>query len=540
MIPPRPMSTLQIMRQLENGIIRIPDFQREPVWDANQVEMLLDSILKGYPLGSFLLWKTSDKLKERNPLNLPARPETIEKMYLLDGQQRALALYGIFKNCLRLRSGRKRVEYRAYFDLSTETFSLYKKRDIERGKVNLSEDQVPLDEAILVDTNRQSIEKSPTLVRKLMHENKEEQFKALDRLFQAFRDPIVSAIIVEGANLDGACEIFVRLNKQGTPLNVVDIMVAKTYSRSPYFNLREKLDEVNNELAPSFILRELTILESVVACLEKGVSERNILSSAKENKLRDSWDECIEALKRAIDHLQGRKIVPVSKFLPFDILLAPLTYFFFNNERPNSTQLNELEKFFWRASASQRYIEGQNSKIAEKKKSMDSIINGDVAPNFDVNFTKASIKNQELRFGSSFCKTILCLYSTLSPKDFRTGEEVPLADCFASANARQIHHIFPRKYLKTLSNEPRYNTRIKPFVNSVANVCLITTLSNQIIGSKKPSEYLAELQNPNLKSVLESHLIIGETYESLMRDDFDEFLSNRTNDICAKLREKVR
>lgn len=272
MIPPSPYSILQIMAEIKSGIIRIPDFQRDPVWNANQVEVLLDSILKGYPLGAFLLWKTNDTLKERNPLNLPARPATIEKKYLLDGQQRAITLYSIFENRLKIRSGRKRVEYRAYFDISNSKFNLYKKTDLDKGKVNLSEYQVPLDNAILINTELHSIEKSPDLVRYLMRNNKEIEFNNLDRLFQTFRDPIVSAIVVEGSGLDSAVEIFVRLNKQGTPLTVVDIMVAKTYSRTPYFNLREKLDEVNNDLAASFSLKELSMLESFVACIEKGVS----------------------------------------------------------------------------------------------------------------------------------------------------------------------------------------------------------------------------------------------------------------------------
>ena len=168
MIPPTQYSTLQIMRELELGLIRIPDFQRNPVWDANRVEILLDSILKSYPLGTFLLWKTSDTLKERNPLNLPTRPDAIDKKYLLDGQQRALVLFGIFKNNLKIRSGRQSVEYRAYFDLAKNTFNLYKKTDLSKGKITLSPDQVPLDEAIIIDTTGQSIDKSPALVRRLV------------------------------------------------------------------------------------------------------------------------------------------------------------------------------------------------------------------------------------------------------------------------------------------------------------------------------------------------------------------------------------
>jgi hypothetical protein len=539
MIPPTQYSTLQIMRELELGLIRIPDFQRNPVWDANQVEILLDSILKDYPLGTFLLWKTGDKLKERNPLNLPARPETIEKKYLLDGQQRSVVLYSIFRNALKIRSGRQTVDYRAYFDLTKRTFNLYKKVDLSKGKIQLSVDQVPLDEAIVIDITGQSVDKSPALVRKLMTENKLEQFNSLDRLYQAFKGPIVGAIVVEGAGLESACEIFVRLNRLGTPLTVVDIMVAKTYSKTPYFNLREKLEEVNDNLADSFALNELTILESFSACLQKGVSEKDILRSGENNLLRDNWDSLSEALNRGIDFLKGRKIVPVSRFLPFDILLAPIAHFFYINPKANTSQLNELEKYFWRASASQRFIEGQNAKAAEDILSMDSIISGSKAPVFDYSFTKYTIRDQELRFGSSFCKTILCLYSTFTPRDFITNEIVPLDEAFATANARQIHHIFPVRYLKSLSSQADYKNKIQPYIDSVVNVCLMTALSNKLIADKKPSVYLPQLRNSELQITLQSHLVGTQSYQNLISDNFEAFLTSRADVIYDCLKTKI-
>ena len=105
-------------------------------------------------------------------------------------------------------------------------------------------------------------------------------------------------------------------------------------------------------------------------------------------------------------------------------------------------------------------------------------------------------------------------------------------------NARQIHHIFPRSYLKTLAENSGYARRIKPFINSVVNVCLVTTLSNQIVGSKPPSEYLAELSNPDMESTLESHLIRGESYKALMDNNFEAFLTHRSRDIFTVLRTK--
>lgn len=65
MITTNPLTIIQILSDVHSGRIRIPDFQRSPVWNANDVELILDSIYEGYPLGSFLLWETSDELRER-------------------------------------------------------------------------------------------------------------------------------------------------------------------------------------------------------------------------------------------------------------------------------------------------------------------------------------------------------------------------------------------------------------------------------------------------------------------------------------------
>ena len=46
-----------IIRNIESGIYQIPKFQRDFVWDKNKSAKLIESLLKGYPIGSFILWK---------------------------------------------------------------------------------------------------------------------------------------------------------------------------------------------------------------------------------------------------------------------------------------------------------------------------------------------------------------------------------------------------------------------------------------------------------------------------------------------------
>lgn len=53
----------QLKSKIEDGNIKIPQFQRQFVWNKEKATKLLDSIVKGYPIGSFILWETKSRLR---------------------------------------------------------------------------------------------------------------------------------------------------------------------------------------------------------------------------------------------------------------------------------------------------------------------------------------------------------------------------------------------------------------------------------------------------------------------------------------------
>ena len=82
------------------GDIKLPKFQRPFVWNKEDILKLLDSVYKGYPIGSILLWLTNQKLaNERRigDLEIGDRSEEYPTNYLLDGQQRLSSLCGAFE-----------------------------------------------------------------------------------------------------------------------------------------------------------------------------------------------------------------------------------------------------------------------------------------------------------------------------------------------------------------------------------------------------------------------------------------------------------
>ena len=100
--------------EIDSGQIKLPMFQREFVWDKEQSAKLIDSILKGYPIGTFIFWKTKEALRSVKDIgnhSLPETPKGDYAQYILDGQQRITSLYAIRKG-LRISKDGKEINYR--------------------------------------------------------------------------------------------------------------------------------------------------------------------------------------------------------------------------------------------------------------------------------------------------------------------------------------------------------------------------------------------------------------------------------------------
>jgi len=86
-----------LLSEVANGRLRVPRFQRPFVWRPEQMLDLFDSIERGYPIGSILIWETSmaiPSLDEVGGLEVPPRPTNTAISYILDGHQRISSLYG--------------------------------------------------------------------------------------------------------------------------------------------------------------------------------------------------------------------------------------------------------------------------------------------------------------------------------------------------------------------------------------------------------------------------------------------------------------
>jgi hypothetical protein len=112
-----------------NKELFLPHIQRPLVWEEDQMIRLFDSLMRNYPIQTLLFWRTKDEIKARKfmeQINWDAdlsdfydqivSKEGIEKVFVLDGQQRLQTLYAIFYGAISELEN-KRAE--AYFDTTS-------------------------------------------------------------------------------------------------------------------------------------------------------------------------------------------------------------------------------------------------------------------------------------------------------------------------------------------------------------------------------------------------------------------------------------
>lgn len=95
---PVPRTLKDIIMEIENGKLGLPELQRGYVWKATKVRDLLDSMMKGYPIGYLMIWDSSDSGEKVKHIGLESKPFSSPKSLIIDGQQRMTSLYAVMRH----------------------------------------------------------------------------------------------------------------------------------------------------------------------------------------------------------------------------------------------------------------------------------------------------------------------------------------------------------------------------------------------------------------------------------------------------------
>ncbi|MGN6512328.1 MAG: DUF262 domain-containing protein, partial [Lysobacteraceae bacterium] len=89
------ISISTLVDMYKRGELRLPEIQRHYVWRATRVRDLLDSLYRGYPSGSILMWETDEPVPTRDSAIVQDTSAFVGRKLLLDGQQRLTSLTAV-------------------------------------------------------------------------------------------------------------------------------------------------------------------------------------------------------------------------------------------------------------------------------------------------------------------------------------------------------------------------------------------------------------------------------------------------------------
>lgn len=525
---PLPKQFSSLMDDISSGRLKIPQFQREFVWEIKKSASLLDSVVKGYPVGSFIFWKTRERLrsvKNIGNLNLPEPAKGDYVNFVLDGQQRITSLFAALKGEKIMRENGKEEDFSEIFiDLeSTEDEKIVTTETENKNKEQL------IKLADLLHGDFISLGRYPEKYHRKMKEYKTR--------IESYN---YSVIQVGDVPIDVAAEIFTRVNEGGKPLSPFEIMVAKTYDYERDFDLSEKFDQLIDSLkdVDYETISNATVLQLAALILKKECKRKIILNLDKEEFI-DLWDQVTEAIKGSVEYFRNYYRIPVSQLLPYNALIVPFAYFFYHHkDRPTGVKQKRLEDFFWRTALGGRYSSSVESKLAQDIKKIDKILN-DELPKYDwpISTSPEFIKdNGWFNAGSSYVKAILCIYAYHQPKSFVDDSLVNISnDWLKQANSKNYHHFFPKAYLTRLKEDEKK-------INHILNITIVDDfLNKRKIRDNPPAEYMArfEKDNPHLAETMKTHLITDMDAFGVWKNDYHMFFEKRGAAVSKEIEKRI-
>lgn len=525
-IDPRPevLRIEELVMRVKDGDIKLPKFQRPFVWKKTDILKLLDSIYRGYPIGSILLWLTKQELASENrigEIDIKFRPEDYPYNYLLDGQQRLSSLCGtLYYNGTNPNS-----EWNVAFDVDKEEF-IHPKGDDKVKYLPLNKLMNTTDFLAQCAKFQSNIEESERYIRNAT------------KLLDSIKDYKIASVTIGDMELDEVAPIFERINSSGRQLTIVDLMRAATWKGG--FDLTDAINEVQSacEVKNFELVTNEHVLRNISACAGLGIHKEGI------DKLRDKTSEELqiaatstkEAYKLAVDFVTNELPLKSIKNLPYGLQLTLFVEFFNLQPRPSYESKVILKNWFWKTSFSKYFGVANTGLITRSLDQIRNFANGKT-DNLEVPSTinYEGFLRDGFRLNKATSTSFALVLAEKNPLSFLNGDRIDTYKSLAYINRLEFHHIFPKAYLKRME----FND-IK--INYHSNICMLNLGDNREILDKTPSSYFKDMQvnlGDKFSEVLESNYINDEALDCVWNDDYEGFVNARNKSIILRMKELV-
>jgi uncharacterized protein with ParB-like and HNH nuclease domain len=364
----KPITIKDAIKSIQDQEFILPAIQREFVWNTYQIELLFDSILRDYPISTFLFWKVKgenvDKFKfyrflpfyherDKRHNELAELDGEKDRFAILDGQQRLTSLYlglkgsyayklnkygwksdhafpkrHLYVNLLQEAENTDRLydfrflsenEYQNFTTNHTDKFHWFKVGDILKFN-DFPDIFAYIGTHGLMDTSKFSGEQAKFAS------------DTLSKLFQYFtQKELINFYLEKSEELDKVLHIFIRVNSGGTKLSYSDLLLSIATAQWKDKDAREIIhsfvDQVNS-ISPGFNINKDLVLKSCLVLTDIADIKFKVdnFSTANMNLIEQEWDKIAKSLYTAVELIASfgfndktltayNAIIPIAYFL---------------------------------------------------------------------------------------------------------------------------------------------------------------------------------------------------------------------------------
>ena len=559
------MSIHSLLNQIKNEEIVLPGIQRDFVWPEERIARLLDSIMRGYPIGITLLWETYNDIQYRTFVK-DHRQETIyayrdnprnRKLKLvLDGQQRLQSLYIALYGTLEGKP--------LYFDVLSGRDS----DDLAEDKFHfefLSPDEVEERNALIREQLSRPIEKreknffvsryikvedlfkmgaaeKQKLRRRLSEElslsdddelrvdiNLSRFIEALSKDESILRVSIIDEELAHESDFRKSdadvLEIFVRVNREITPLSRSDLIFSmlKLKWKESAEALPEFVRRVNK--GNSFDLDTDFVIRCLFAISDLGTKFDINLLRKKNNveKLRANFQRCCDSIRATVDFVQKDCWCQSSRVIGGALTMVPFVYYLFHTKKHEirNDQIVNVRKalhLFGFTRPFSRYADSRLGAFIRWELKPLVKDNNEIFPLDRVVFW-IGYWERIRTYGEDFLSANHML--TLHLVQGLRGERFQY-----ERNAPELDHIFPRSQLRKMDFDEK-------IINHFANFWVLAKGKNLNKSNRHPAEYFKDVNTGILNEAL-----IDREFLDYRR--YTTFINTRKEKILTKIKRKLQ
>lgn len=445
-----------LLKDVDEGRVRIPRFQRPYVWSPQMKRELFQSVLSGYPIGSLLFWEPRDisvqTMDKIGPILAPPQSVGSGVSLVLDGHQRLATLYGVLRHVEGpndiANASQEQLSWWIGYDLEAqETRQMRLPEDFSDPRV------LPF-RAVLRTAEWVKFARLLDSQSGISDEKKAIYLDRADAIQRAIRDYRIALTIMRDGNVDDAVAIFSLINRSGKAMTTDQMAVALTYQEG--FSLEDALDDVLGQLDEFGFgdVSRTVALQSLLHGANKNFVKPNF-DNLRQKNTRDALKEAVGgvaiSLKKSAKFLNESVGFHTGKLLPYALQLFLLGVFFraHKEEQLEPAFEKALTKWFWATSFEGWFASANSSDIEKAVKVMEAFAKSDGQADALKPFETLFIDRPLKPFPRTFDRRSARIRAMLLVQIVRTqlvdpitGQKIDGSDLMADPDRRDLPYVF--------------------------------------------------------------------------------------------------